>query len=117
MARIEADNGFQLSPGLLEAVHKAAAYRDLEKSDGYRRLLDFMEKRSNLRLAAMREAPLAEDRIQLQLQLMWRESEKALEDIQIEIQHGIAMGREIAEELDRSALIDAGLPMDFGSNE
>ena len=102
----------------LETLHKAAAYRALAETDGYHRLLDFLEAWANAALETMRAAGFREDdRTRANMQLIWAERENALAEIQREVQRGIAAGRSLAEEIDPEVRINAGLPMEFSDND
>lgn len=101
----------------LETLQKASAYRTLAASDGYRRLLDFMEAWANQGLEAIRGAGYGEDRVRANLQLIWSEREKALAEIQREVQRGIAAGRALAQEMDAGEFVNIGAPMEFSDNE
>lgn len=118
MPKIEFDGGaFGLPAEHLDTLQKAAAYRALAQSDGYRRLLDFLEAWANQGLEAIRGAQYGEDRVRANLQLIWTEREKVLAEVQREVQRGIAGGKALADDLDQGALIHAGLPMEFSDNE
>ena len=115
---IRFDNGeFQIPADQIEAINRGAAYRELEKSVGYHQLLDYLEKRSDMALKALRESDLRPDSEKIALQMIWREREKMLEDMQIEVQRTISAGKEIAGELDRNVLIHFDAPIDFGGND
>lgn len=101
----------------IAAIQRGSAYRELEASGGYKQLLDYLEKRNDEALKALRQSDLLPDMVKLNLQLIWREREKLLEDIQIEVQRGIRMGRETAMELDRNAAGSYGLPLSFDDGE
>lgn len=113
---IESDGG--LGHDQIDALQKAASYRALAESDGYHRLLDFLESWSNLALQNMRTASFRDDdRTRTNMQLIWSERENTLEEIQHEVQRGIAAGQQLANEIDPEVRINAGLPMEFGDNE
>lgn len=115
---INFDGGnFQVPPELLQIIEKGAAYRDLEQSDGYRKLLDFLESRSNQALIAMRESKFAEDRVRARLQDIWQLWEEMIVDVEKEVQRGIAYGRDAARELTEADAVRAGAPMVFGDDD
>ncbi len=112
---IEYDGGISIDPSQFDAVQKGKAYRELLKSAGYKLLLDYMELRTSLALKAVREAKFADDRVKANFQLIWAEREEMTQDIEREVQRGIAIGKEVIEDL-RETNVDIGFPMDFGDS-
>jgi hypothetical protein len=90
------------------------AYRDLLESEGYKKILDFMEARCNLALRDMREAVFQADGVKLNLLNIWTEREAVLRELQLEISKGVEEGNEAARQLSRFGLLN--VPIDFNSN-
>ena len=115
--KIEFDGGeWTIPPQILDIIQKGADYSELSRSAGYRRILQYLEGRAKEALLALRNAETAEDRHKLDLQWIWREREKMLEDLRKEIDHGIAAGRDTAKDIDQHAIAAVG-PFSFGDDE
>ncbi len=98
-------------PALIESAQKGIAYRDLLESEGYKRILDFMEARCDLALRDMREAVFQSDGVKMNLLNIWTEREAVLREMELEISRGISEGAEAANQLSRFGLLN--VPIDF----
>lgn len=88
-----------IDPLQLAAIQKGRAYGIMEASEGYRLLLDYLEKKTSLALKAVSDCEDGNDRKKLDLMLAWRETGRLFDDIQREVQRGIEDGKEALKNL------------------
>lgn len=105
-----------IDPAQLATIQKGKAYEILERSEGYRLLLDYLEKRTSLALKAVSDCEDGNDRKKLDLMLAWRECGRLLDDVQIEVGRGIESGKDALKDL-QSSDSEAAMTFGFNSNE
>ena len=112
----DSDGGDPLTPDpeLIAATECGIAYRAMSGTDGYRRLLDFLESRADKALGELREARFQADSVKLNLLSTWTERELVLVEMQAEIARGIKNGDEASQMLSRFGLLN--VPIDFNQS-
>lgn len=106
-----------LSPEIIDVIQKGAAYRELAKSEGYRLLLEYLNARVTESLQELAGSEMAEDRYKLNLQMIWRQRGKMLQEMQTFVAQSIQQGMEEMRNLAPSERIENGLPFEFGEEE
>ena len=109
MSAVFDDGGVRIPAEYLEIIEAGADYAHLLDSRAYKRLLDFLEKRANEKLVALRESLSSDDRLNNNMRLVWREAEDVLRDIQIEVQRRVSEREVLIKEIGNSgfdAMID-----------
>lgn len=105
-----------VEPGQLAVIQKGKAYEVLATSEGYRLLLDFMERYTSNALKALSDCEDGEDRKKLDLMLAWRSAGRLFDDVQREVQRGIENGREALRDLSVDRPEEA-MTFGFGDND
>jgi hypothetical protein len=109
--------GLAMSAPIFEALQFGVDYSELQKTAGYKRLMEFLRGRAAAALQAMRDAPYAEDRVKANFQFQWQLCEDVIRDIEREISSRIALAKSVTKDLDISQLAAEGFAMKFEHGE
>jgi hypothetical protein len=109
--------GLAMNPELFAILQTATDFSELQKSAGYRRLLGFLEAKSTEAGEALLNGDKQDDREQVRLVIAWREREKIIADIKMEIQRAISSARSVTRDLNVTTAQREGFALMFNGDD
>lgn len=102
MSRPENENyaGLALTPDILAILQAGLDFRELEKSEGYRRLMRFLRGRAEAALKTLKDAPYADDRTRLSLLFQWQLCEDVVRDVEFHVRDVIKLARSVSKDVE-----------------
>ena len=108
--------GLALTPETFEIIQAGTDFAELQKTQGFTRIMNFLKGRRDAALKTMRDAPYAEDRVRLGFLIQWQFCEDQLRDLENHIQDSIALARRVVKDINVSELAKEGFAYTLGNS-
>jgi len=109
--------GLALDAENMEILQAGMDFHDLQKTPGYRRVMKFLKARSDMALKTMRDAPIGDDKIRLEMLLQWQFCEDVIDAIDDHIDQAMRLAQSTIKDLNVNELAREGFAIRFGNDD